>query len=88
MKRNHFSEKQIIEALKSHEAGVKVSKICRELGIVEQTFYRWRAKYRGMEVSEAKRMKELKVENGKLKKLVAELMVDRLSLKEALSKKW
>ena len=88
MKRKHFSEEQIIKALKSHEDGIKVADLCRELGIVEQTFYRWRAKYSGMEVSEAKRMRVLESENSKLKRLVADLMMDRLALKEALSKKW
>ena len=88
MKGKRFSEEQIIKALKSHEDGIKVADLCRELGIVEQTFYRWRAKYSGMEVSEAKRMRVLESENSKLKRLVADLMMDRLALKEALSKKW
>ena len=88
MKRKRFNEEQIIKALKSHEGGAKVADICRELGIVEQTFYRWRAKYSGMEVSEAKRMRVIEAENSKLKRLVADLMMDRLALKEALSKKW
>ena len=88
MKGKRFNESQIIKALKSHEAGAKVSDICRELGIVEQTFYRWRAKYGGMGLSEMKRMKSLETENSKLKKLVAELMMDRIDLKEVLSKKW
>ena len=88
MKGKRFNESQIIKALKSHEAGAKVSDICRELGIVEQTFYRWRAKYGGMEVSEMKRLKSLETENSKLKKLVAELTMDCADLKEVLSKKW
>ena len=87
MKRNRFNDEQITAALKSYAAGVKVSEICRELGIAKKTFYRWRAKYGGMGVSKAKRMKELEVENGKLKRLAAELMKDRTSLKEALAKK-
>ncbi|MBC6414763.1 MAG: transposase [Chromatiales bacterium] len=88
MRGKHFSEEQIIKAIKSHENGTKVSDICRELGIVEQTFYRWRAKYSGMEVSEAKRLKTLEVENNKLKKMLAESMMDCATLKELLSKKW
>ena len=88
MRGKRFNESQIIKALKSHEAGAKVPDICRELGIVEQTFYRWRAKYSGMDVSEAKRMKSLEAENSKLKKLLAEQMMDNETLKEVLSKKW
>ena len=88
MRGKHFSEEQIIKAIKSHENGAKVSDICRELGIVEQTFYRWRSKYSGMEVSEAKRLKMLEIENNKLKKMLAESMMDCTTLKEALSKKW
>ena len=88
MKGKRFNENQIIKALKSHEVGAKVSDICRELGIVEQTFYRWRAKYGGMELSEMKRLKSLEAENGKLKKLVAELLMNCVDYKEVLSKKW
>ena len=88
MKRKHFNEEQIIKALKAHEGGLKVSEVCRELGIVEQTFYRWRAKYGGMEVSEAKRLRQLEAENSKLKRMLAEAMMDQDALKAALSKKW
>ena len=88
MKKKRFNESQIIKALKSNEAGTKVSDICRELGIVEQTFYRWRAKYGGMEVSSVKGLNILEAENSKLKKLLAEQIMDNATLKEVLSKKW
>ena len=88
MKGKRFNESQIIKALKSHKAGAKVSDICRKLGIVEQTFYRWRAKYGGLEVSRMKRLKSLETENSKLKKLAAELMMNCVDFKEVLSKKW
>ena len=88
MKGTRFNEEQIIKVLKQHAAGSKVADICRELGIVEQTFYRWRSKYGGMEASEAKRLKQLEDENNKLKKLLGEQMLDNAALKEVLSKKW
>ncbi len=88
MKKKRFSEEQIIKALKSNEAGIKVIDICRELGIAEQTFYRWRAKYDGMEVSAAKRLRELEAENSKLKKLLAETIMKYDTVQEVLSKKW
>ena len=88
MKKKRFSEEQIIKALKSHEAGVKVIDICRQLGIAEQTFYRWRTKYDGMEVSEAKRLRDLEAENSRLKKLLAETVMKYDTVQELLSKKW
>ncbi len=88
MSRKRFSEEQIIKALKSNEAGMKVVDICRKLGIAEQTFYRWRSKYNGMEVSDAKRLKKLEAENRKLKRLLAESVAKRETLEEVLSKKW
>ena len=88
MKRKRFSEEQIIKALKSNEAGIKVIDICRELGIAEQTFYRWRSKYDGMEVSAAKRRRELEAENSKLKKLLAEMVMKYDTVQDLLSKKW
>ena len=88
MKRKRFSEEQIIKALKSNEAGIKVIDICRQLGIAEQTFYRWRSKYDGMEVSEAKRLRELEAENSKLKKLLAEMVMKYDTVQDLLSKKW
>lgn len=88
MKRKRYTEEQIIGALKAHESGQKVAAICRDLGIAEGTFYRWKSVYGGMEVSEAKRLKELESENAKLKRLLADAMLDNSALKEIVSKKW
>jgi len=88
MKRKRFTEEQIIKSLKQHESGVKVADICRELGIVEQTFYRWKSKFGGMDVSEAKRLKALEEENAKLKKMLADQMLENAAIKDALTKKW
>jgi putative transposase len=88
MKRKRFTEEQIIGILKEAEAGVKNQDICRKHGITEQTFYRWRSKYGGMQVSEAKKYRELEVENRKLKQLLAEAHLDNAALKEILSKNW
>lgn len=88
MKRIRHSEETIIKAIKQYETGVKVADICRELGVVEQTFYKWKAKYGGMEVSEAKRLRELEDENARLKRLLADAELDKAALKDVLSKKW
>jgi len=88
MKRKRFSEEQIIAVLKESEAGAKNQDVCRKHGITEQTFYRWRAKYGGMQISEAKRLKELETENRKLKQLLAEAHLDNAALKEVLSRNW
>ena len=88
MRKSKFTEAQIIGAIKEHERGVKVADICRTLGVVEHTFYRWKAKYGGMEVSDAKRLRELEDENRKLKHIVAELTLDNRMLKDINSKKW
>lgn len=88
MKRKRFTEEQIIGILKEAEAGVKNQDICRKHGITEQTFYRWRSKYGGMQVSEAKKYRELETENRKLKQLLAEAHLDNAALKEILSKNW
>ena len=88
MKRKRFTEEQIIEILKQAEAGGTNQEICRKNGITEQTFYRWRSKYGGMQVSDAKRLKELETENRKLKQLLAEAHLDNAALKEVLSKNW
>ena len=74
--------------MKEHEAGVAVADLCRKHGISEATFYNWKAEYGGMDVSEAKRLKALEEENAKLKKLLAEQMLDAATLRELLSKKW
>lgn len=88
MKRTRHTEEQIIGALKEHEAGATVADICRRVGITQATFYRWKSKYGGMEVSEARRLRGLEEENRKLKHLLAEAMLDNAALKEVLSKKW
>jgi len=86
--KKRFSEEQIIGILKEQEAGSTVKEIIRRHGIAEQTFYRWKSKFGGMEVSDAKRLKELESENTKLKKLLAEQMLDNAALKDVLSRKW
>lgn len=89
MKRSRFSEEQIIGILKEAEAGEQPAiAVCRKHGISEQTFYRWKSKYGGMEVSEAKRLKAFEDENARLKKLLADTMLDNSLLKEALAKNW
>lgn len=86
--KKRFSEEQIIKAIKQHEAGAKVEEICRQLGISNGTFYNWRSKYAGLEVNEAKRLRELESENGKLKKLLADKLLENEAMKEILTKKW
>jgi putative transposase len=88
MKRSRFSEEQIIAVLKEHELGGKTADLCRKHGISEATFYNWKSKFGGMDVSEARRLKALEDENRKLKKLLAESMLDNAALKDLLSKKW
>lgn len=88
MKRSKYTDEQIISAIKQHEAGTKALDICRKLGIAEQTFYKWKSKFGGMDVADAKRLRALEEENAKLKKLLAEQMLDNVALKEMLSKKW
>ena len=86
--KKRYSEEQIIGAIKRHEAGAKVSGLCRELGVSVGTFYNWRSKYGGLEVNEAKRLRELESENGKLKRLLAEKLLEVEAMKDVLSKKW
>jgi putative transposase len=88
MKSSRFSEEQIIGILKQAEAGVKVRDLCRQHGISDHTYYRWKSKYGGMEVSEARRLKALEEENRQLKQLLAEKGLDLLGLRTALSKKY
>ncbi|WP_049735245.1 transposase, partial [Rhizobium ecuadorense] len=85
MKKQRFTEEQIIAVLKEQEAGAKAADLCRKHGISEATFYNWKAKYGGMEVSEAKRLKALEDENARLKKLLAEQMLDAAALRELLA---
>lgn len=82
------TDEQIIKAIKRHEAGAKVDEICRDLNISSGTFYNWRSKFAGMEVNEAKRLRELEAENNKLKKLLAEKLLENEAMKDVLSKKW
>ena len=86
MKKSRFSEEQIIGILKEHQAGLSALELCRKYGISDATFYNWRSRYGGLEVSEAKRLKALEDENKKLKKLLAESMLDVATLKEMLGK--
>ena len=88
MKKKRYTEEQIIGALKQHESGIKADEICREFGIATGTFYNWRAKYAGMEVNEAKRLRELEHENNQLKHILAEKVVEIDAMKDVLSKKW
>ena len=87
MKKSRFSEEKIIAVLKQAEAGVKVSELVRKLGISEATFYNWKARFGGLDVSEAKRLKALEDENGKLKKMYAELSLTHHALQHAVEKK-
>lgn len=86
MRRSKFSEEQVIGILKEHAAGLGAAEICRKYGISDATFYKWRSRYGGMEVSDARRLKALEEENRKLKKLLAESMLDVATLREMLGK--
>ena len=88
MKRSRFTEEQIIGILREQDAGAKTADVCRKHGISSATFYKWKAKYGGLDVSDAKRLRSLEDENAKLKKLLAEAMLDNAMLKEIASKKW
>ena len=85
---NRFSEEQIIGILKEHEAGISVADLCRKHGVSDASIYKWKAKFGGMDVSEAKRLRALEDENGKLKRMLADAMLDNVALKDLLGKKW
>lgn len=86
--KKRFTEKQIIDVLKEAESGVKVSELCRKHGISDATLYNWKAKFGGMTVSDAQRLKALEAENSKLKRLLAESLLDNAALKDVVSRKW
>ncbi len=88
MKRSRFTEEQIIGILKEQESGQRTADVCRRHGVSEATFYKWKSKYGGLQVSDAKRLKVLESENTRLKKLLAEAMLDNAVLKDINSKKW
>ena len=88
MKRSRFTEEQIIAILREQETGVPVADLCRKHGLSSPTFYKWKAKYGGMDVSEARRLKTLEDENAKLKRMLADAMLDNVALKDLLGKKW
>ena len=88
MKRSRFTEEQIIAILREQETGVPVSDLCRKHGLSSPTFYKWKSKYGGMDVSEARRLKALEDENAKLKRMLADAMLDNVALKDLLGKKW
>jgi putative transposase len=88
MKANRFTEEQIIGILQQAEAGAKAVDLCRQHGMGEATFYKWKAKYGGLQVSDAQKLKRLEEENAKLKRVVADLTLDNVALKDLLGKKW
>jgi putative transposase len=88
MKRSRFTEEQIIVMLREQEAGVPTAEVCRKHGVSSATFYKWKAKFGGLDVSDVKRLRSLEDENGRLKRMLADAMLDNAALKDLLGKKW
>ena len=88
MKKPRFTEQQVAQALRQAEQGTSAAEVCRKLGVSSATFYKWKAKFGGLEVSEAKRLRALEDENGRLKRMLADTMLDNAALKDLLGKKW
>ena len=88
MKRSRFTEEQIIGILREQEAGAATAEVCRRHGVSSATFYKWKAKFGGLDVSEARRLKALEDENARLKRMLADAMLDNVALKDLLGKKW
>jgi putative transposase len=88
MKRSRFTEEQIIAVLREQEAGARTAEVCRKHGVSAATFYKWTAKYGGMEVSDARRLKALEAENARLKRLLAKAMLDNAMLRDGAARKW
>lgn len=88
MKKSRYTEEQIIGILKEHESGIPTGELCRKHGMSPSTLYKWKSKFGGMEVSDAKRLRALEGENAKLKRLVADLTLDNVALKDVVSRKW
>ena len=86
--KKRYTEEKIISILKEHESGIKIEDLCRKYNIGHSTFHKWKSKYSGMEANEAKRMRELEAENIKLKRLLADEMLDNIALKDVIAKKW
>lgn len=88
MKKSRFTEEQIIKVLKQGDAGIPVKELCRQHGISQGSFYKWKAKFGGMDVNDAKKLRHFEIENSRLKRMIADLLLDNQILKDVNSKKW